>query len=81
MEILVHVDDGSNYGNKPHPTDVKYVESGLKMYDGTHYNATDKGYLFEFKSHDDAKNFANYVYNAPYKSVDASIVDAWHVYR
>ena len=76
MEILVHVDDGSNYGYKPHPKDVKYVEAGLKMYDGTHYSATDKGYLFEFKSHDDAKNFANYVYNAPYKSVDARVVDA-----
>jgi len=76
MEILVHVNDGSIYGNKPHPKDVKYVEAGLKMYDGTHYNATDKGYLFEFKSHDDAKNFANYVYNVPYKSVYASVVDA-----
>ena len=75
MEILVHVDDGSKYGDKPHPEDVKYIKAGLKMYDGTHHNATDKGDLFEFMSHDDAKNFVNYVYNAPYKSVDARLID------
>ena len=72
-EHLVHVNDGSNYGDKPHPKDVEHVMAGAKKHNGEHDGNSDKGAFFKFKSHSDAKNFAAHVGHAPHKSVYADL--------
>lgn len=72
-EHLVHVNDGSNYGDKPHPKDVEHVMAGAKKHNGEHDGNSDKGAFFKFKSHSDAKNFATHVGRAPHKSVYADL--------
>jgi nicotinic acid mononucleotide adenylyltransferase len=60
-EHIVHVDDGSNYGDKPHPKDVEHVNAGVKKHGGEFDGHSDKGAYFKFKSQSDAKNFADHV--------------------
>jgi hypothetical protein len=72
-EHLVHVDDGSKYGDKPHPKDVEHVMAGVKKHNGEHDGNSDKGAFFKFKTHSDAKNFADHVKRAPHKSVYADL--------
>jgi len=75
-EHIVHVDDGSNYGDKPHDKDVEHVMSGVKKHNGEFDGHSDKGAFFKFKSHSDARNFADHVKKAPHKSVYADIHEA-----
>ena len=72
-EHLVHVDDGSNYGDKPHPKDVEHVNAGVKKHGGEFDGHSDKGAYFKFKSQSDAKNFADHVKKSPHKSVHADL--------
>jgi phosphopantetheine adenylyltransferase len=72
-EHIVHVDDGSNYGDKPHPKDVEHVNAGVKKHGGEFDGHSDKGAYFKFKSHSDAKNFADHVKKSPHKSVYADL--------
>ena len=72
-EHIVHVDDGSNYGDKPHPKDVEHVNAGVKKHGGEFDGHSDKGAYFKFKSQSDAKNFADHVKKSPHKSVYADL--------
>ena len=72
-EHLVHVNDGSNYGDKPHPKDVDHVMAGAKKHNGEHDGNSDKGAFFKFKSHSDAQAFKKHVDSAPHKSVYADL--------
>ena len=72
-EHIVHVDDGSNYGDKPHDKDVEHVMAGAKKHNGEFDGHSDKGAFFKFKSHSDARNFADHVKRAPHKSVHADL--------
>ena len=72
-EHSVHVDDGSNYGDKPHPKDVEHVNAGVKKHGGEFDGHSDKGAYFKFKSQSDAKNFADHVKKSPHKSVYADL--------
>lgn len=72
-EHIVHVDDGSKYGEQPHDKDVEHVMSGAKTHGGEFDGHSDKGAYFKFKSHTDAKNFADHVKRAPHKSVHADL--------
>ena len=72
-EHIVHVDDGSNYGDKPHPKDVEHVNNGVKKHGGEFDGHSDKGAYFKFKSQSDAKNFADHVKKSPHKSVYADL--------
>jgi hypothetical protein len=56
-EHIVHVDDGSKYGEQPHDKDVEHVMSGAKTHGGEFDGHSDKGAFFKFKSHTDARNF------------------------
>jgi len=70
---IVHVDDGSKYGEQPHDKDVEHVMSGAKTHGGEFDGHSDKGAYFKFKSHSDAKNFADHVKRAPHKTVHADL--------
>jgi hypothetical protein len=72
-EHIVHVDDGSKYGEEPHDKDVEHVMSGAKTHGGEFDGHSDKGAYFKFKSHTDARNFADHVKRAPHKSVHADL--------
>ena len=72
-EHLVHVNDGSNYGDKPHPKDVEHVMAGAKKHNGEHDGNSDKGAFFKFKSHSDAQAFKKHVDSSPHKSVYADL--------
>jgi len=72
-EHLVHVSDGSKYGDEPDAKDTEHVVSGLKKHGGTYDGASDKGAYFKFKSHDDAKNFKNHVDRCPNRSCHADL--------
>lgn len=72
-EHIVHVDDGSKYGEQPHDKDVEHVMSGAKTHGGEFDGHSDKGAYFKFKSHTDARNFADHVKRAPHKSVHADL--------
>jgi hypothetical protein len=72
-EHIVHVDDGSKYGEQPHDKDVEHVMSGAKTHGGEFDGHSDKGAYFKFKSHTDARNFADHVKKAPHKSVHADL--------
>ena len=72
-EHIVHVDDGSKYGEEPHDKDVEHVMSGAKTHGGEFDGHSDKGAFFKFKSHTDARNFADHVKRAPHKSVHADL--------
>lgn len=72
-EHLVHVNDGSKYGDKPHDKDVEHVMAGAKKYNGEHDGNSDKGAFFKFKSHEDAKAFKRHVDSCPHKTCDADL--------
>jgi phosphopantetheine adenylyltransferase len=72
-EHIVHVDDGSNYGDKPHDKDVEHVMAGAKKHNGEFDGHSDKGAFFKFKSNSDARNFADHVKKAPHKTVHADL--------
>ena len=75
-EHIVHVDDGSNYGDKPHDKDVEHVMSGVKKHNGEFDGHSDKGAYFKFKSQSDARNFADHVKRSPHKTVHADLHEA-----
>jgi hypothetical protein len=70
---IVHVDDGSKYGEEPHDKDVEHVMSGAKTHGGEFDGHSDKGAFFKFKSHSDAKNFVDHVKRSPHKTVGADL--------
>ena len=72
-EHIVHVDDGSKYGEEPHDKDVEHVMSGAKTHGGEFDGHSDKGAFFKFKSHTDAKNFVDHVKRSPHKTVGADL--------
>ncbi|CAB4171105.1 hypothetical protein UFOVP909_220 [uncultured Caudovirales phage] len=72
-EHIVHVDDGSKYGEEPHDKDVEHVMSGAKTHGGEFDGHSDKGAFFKFKSHSDAKNFVDHVKRSPHKTVGADL--------
>jgi len=72
-EHIVHVDDGSNYGDKPHDKDVEHVMAGAKKHNGEFDGHSDKGAFFKFKSNSDARNFADHVKKSPHKTVHADL--------
>ena len=72
-EHIVHVDDGSKYGEQPHDKDVEHVMSGAKKHNGEFDGHSDKGAFFKFKSHSDAKNFVDHVKRSPHKTVGADL--------
>lgn len=75
-EQLVHVDDGRNYGDKPHKDDIKHVENGLKIFNGAHNGSSDKGAFFKFKSKSDAENFGRHVNKSPKRTVSADLSES-----
>jgi len=70
---IVHVDDGSKYGEQPHDKDAEHVMSGVKTHGGEFDGHSDKGAFFKFKSHSDAKNFVDHVKRSPHKTVGADL--------
>ena len=72
-EHLVHVNDGSKYGDKPHPKDAEHVMAGAKKHGGELDGVSDKGAFFKFKSPDDAKAFKKHVDSCPHKTCDADL--------
>jgi hypothetical protein len=72
-EHLVHVNDGSKYGDKPHPDDEKHVMAGVKKHHGEYDGKSDKGIFFKFKKHEDAKAFKRHVDSCPKRSCDADL--------
>ena len=78
-EHLVHVDDGSKYGDRPHPNDEKHVMAGVKKHNGTFDGVSDKGAYFKFKSKSDASAFKRHVDSCPHKTCYADLQEsaAW----
>lgn len=72
-EHIVHVDDGSKYGEQPHDKDAEHVMAGVKKHNGKFDGHSDKGAFFKFKSHSDAKNFVDHVKRSPHKTVGADL--------
>jgi len=72
-EHLVHVSDGSKYGDKPHKKDVDHVMAGAKKHKGEFDGNSDKGAYFKFKSHSDAHAFKKHVDSCPGKSCYADL--------
>lgn len=67
-EHLIHVSDGSKYGDKPSKKDIDHVMAGVKAHNGEHDGSSDKGAFFKFKSHSDAENFKRHVDKCPGKT-------------
>ena len=67
-EHLIHVSDGSKYGDEPSKKDVDHVMAGVKAHNGEHDGSSDKGAFFKFKSHTDAENFKRHVDKCPGKT-------------
>ena len=65
---LVHVSDGSKYGDKPSKKDTEHVMAGVKAHKGEYDGASDKGAFFKFKTHSDADNFKRHVDKCPGKT-------------
>ncbi|ATV46324.1 hypothetical protein [Lake Baikal phage Baikal-20-5m-C28] len=65
---LIHVSDGSKYGDEPSKKDVDHVMAGVKAHNGEHDGSSDKGAFFKFKSHSDAENFKRHVDKCPGKT-------------
>lgn len=72
-EHVVHVDDGSKYGDQPHQKDADHVMAGVKKHNGKFDGHSDKGAYFKFSSKSDAKNFVDHVKRAPHKTVYADL--------
>jgi hypothetical protein len=72
-EHIVHVNDGSKYGEQPHDKDAEHVMAGVKKHNGEFDGHSDKGAFFKFKSHTDAKNFKRHVDSCPHKTCDADL--------
>jgi hypothetical protein len=72
-EHIVHVNDGSKYGEQPHDKDAEHVMAGVKKHGGEFDGHSDKGAFFKFKSHEDAKNFKRHVDSCPHKTCDADL--------
>jgi len=72
-EHIVHVNDGSKYGEQPHDKDAEHVMAGAKKHGGEFDGHSDKGAYFKFKSHEDAKNFKRHVDSCPHKTCDADL--------
>jgi hypothetical protein len=72
-EHIVHVNDGSKYGDQPHDKDAEHVMAGVKKHGGEFDGHSDKGAYFKFKSHEDAKNFKRHVDSCPHKTCDADL--------
>lgn len=70
---IVHVDDGSRYGDTPHKKDVEHVMAGAKMHGGEFDGVSDKGAFYKFKNRSSASNFVNHVRKSPHKTVDATL--------
>jgi len=75
-EHLVHVSDGSKYGDKPNKKDVDHVMAGAKKHKGEFDGNSDKGAYFKFKSHEDAKSFKKHVDSCPGRSCYADLHEA-----
>ena len=75
-EHLVHVSDGSKYGEQPSKKDTEHVMSGVKAHGGEFDGHSDKGAYFKFKSHNDAKNFKRHVDSCPNKTCYADLHEA-----
>jgi len=73
---MVHVSDGSKYGDKPNKKDTDHVMAGLKKHGGSYDGASDKGAYFKFKSHNDAHAFKKHVDSCPGKSCYADLHEA-----
>jgi nicotinic acid mononucleotide adenylyltransferase len=76
-EHIVHVNDGSKYGEQPHDKDAEHVMAGVKKHGGEFDGHSDKGAYFKFKSHEDAKNFKRHVDSCPHKTCDADLHEAY----
>ncbi len=72
-EHLVHVSDGSKYGNEPDAKDTEHVIAGIKKHGGEYDGASDKGAYFKFKSKSDAESFKNHVDRCPNRSCHADL--------
>ena len=75
MTYLVHVNDGSNYGDYPHKDDVDHVLEGRNRYHGKDDGTSDKGAFFKFESKADAESFAWHVNKCPKRSCYADILE------
>ena len=75
VEHLVHVNDGSKYGDQPHDKDVEHVMAGVEKHKGKFAGHTDKGTLFKFDSHDHAKAFKKHVDSCPKHTCDADLTE------
>jgi hypothetical protein len=78
-EHVVHVNDGSKYGEQPHDKDAEHVMTGVKMHGGEFDGHSDKGAYFKFKSSTDAKNFKRHVDSCPHKSCDADLLEGFNL--
>jgi nicotinic acid mononucleotide adenylyltransferase len=76
-EHIVHVNDGSKYGEQPHDKDAEHVMAGVKKHGGEFDGHSDKGAFFKFKSHEDAKNFKRHVDSCPHKTCDADLHEGY----
>jgi len=72
-EHIVHVDDGSKYGEQPHKKDADHVMAGVKKHNGKFDGHSDKGAYFKFNSKSDAEGFVRHVKAAPHKTVYADL--------
>lgn len=72
-EHIVHVDDGSKYGDQPHKKDADHVMAGVKKHNGKFDGHSDKGAYFKFNSKSDAEGFVRHVKAAPHKTVYADL--------
>lgn len=68
MTHLVHVSDGSKYGQKQNKKDCDYVLKKASTFDGVFDGASDKGAFFKFQSHSDAESFIKLVGKCPNKT-------------
>lgn len=86
-EHLVHVSDGSKYGDKPSKKDTEHVMTGAKMHGGEYDGSSDKGAYFKFKTRDSARNFKRHVDSCPDKTCHADlheqapVAPAPHIHR
>ena len=72
-EHLVHVSDGSKYGNEPDAKDTEHVIAGIKKHNGKYDGASDKGAYFKFNSKSDAESFKAHVDRCPNRSCHADL--------
>jgi len=61
----VHVDDMRDYGDEPHPDDIKHFKMAIKKHRGKVTGSTDKGVIVTFTNMRDAEQFKHTMKRVP----------------